>query len=273
MTREAIAPADYRFDHPTISAVLQDMYIPKGDPGPGDRVEPFDLPTTDGGRVSTADLEEDGRPVLLVFGSQTCPVTESAADGLKALHSAYGAEVRFVMVNVREAHPGLSIRQPHSALDKLRNARDLKRRHHLPFEVAIDDLDGTLHRALGPRPNSAFLIDRTGTIRFRAHWANQTEAIEEALGAIVSGQAPPRPAVSRTLQAIARTIGYMDPVLDAAGEGARLDTWKVAPPMGLMTVLARLFPFLPPARRGLPVMALLALLLVAGLAVAISVIR
>jgi peroxiredoxin len=240
MTRDAIAPADYRFDHPTMSAVLRDMYIPKGDPGPGDQVEPFDLPTTDGGRVSTADLEEDGRPVLLVFGSQTCPVTESAADGLKALHSAYGAEVRFVMVNVREAHPGLSIRQPHSALDKLRNARDLKRRHQLPFEVAIDDLDGTLHRALGPRPNSAFLIEPSGRITFRAHWANQTGAIGEALRAIVHGGAPPRPAVSRTFQAIAQTIGYMDPVLDGRRGRSASDT-GMAPPMGLMTVLACLF--------------------------------
>jgi hypothetical protein len=60
-----------------------------------------------------------------------------------------------------------------------------------------------------------------------------------------------------------QTIGYMSPVLDAAGRGARLDTWKVAPPMGVMMTLSDLFFFLPPNKRGL-----LAMILVMGLMVA-----
>jgi hypothetical protein len=49
----------------------------------------------------------------------------------------------------------------------------------------------------------------------------------------------------------------MSPVLDAAGKGARLDTWKVAPTMGVLMTLSDLFFFLPRNKRGLPAMTLL----------------
>jgi hypothetical protein len=67
-----------------------------------------------------------------------------------------------------------------------------------------------------------------------------------------------------------QTIGYMSPVLDAAGKGARLDTWKVAPPMGVMMTLSDLFFFLPPNKRGLPALTLLTGLIAAVTAVAVA---
>lgn len=242
----------YRFDHPTIATVLSDMRIPKSDPGPGDQAPTFDLPTTDGGKVSSDDLVQDGRPVLLVFGSLTCPVTESAGEGLRELHARYGDMIRFVMVNVREAHPGATTRQPGTTEHKLRNAVALQAHHGFPFEVAVDDIDGTLHRSFGPRPSSAYLIDASGTIVFRAHWSNVTDALEEALAAVVAKKAPPRSTVSHTFRSIAKMTGHADVALDAAGKGARLDTWKVAPPFGAMILLSPLFGFLPRSRRGLP---------------------
>ena len=273
-TTHPAAPArPYRYDHPRLYPdLLNDMFVSSGEPGPGDRVTAFDLPTTDGGRLRSSNLQAEGRPVLLVFGSRTCPVTESGADGLKELHATFGAKVRFVMVQVREAHPGEAIPQPHTLEEKTRRAGSLKAHHGLPFEVAVDDIDGTLHRSLGARPNGAYVLDPSGTILFRAQWGNETQAIGEALTAIVAGNAPPRPAVTRTLHAISHTIGYMSPVLDAAGKGARLDTWKMAPPMGVMMTLADLFSFLPRGRRGLPAMILtMALAAAVGAALLLAV--
>jgi peroxiredoxin len=170
-----IAANDYRYEHPRLYPdIVNDMFITKGDLGPGDRVKPFDLETTDGGRLRSADLKVKGQAVLLVFGSTTCPVTESAADGLKQLYATYGNKVRFVMVKVREAHPGQTIVQPQTFEEKRRHAVDLKKHHNLPFEVVVDDIDGTFHRSLGSRPNSAYVIDPSGTILFRAQWANET---------------------------------------------------------------------------------------------------
>lgn len=247
----------YRFDHPRLSDIMNDMFIRSGELAPGDTVPPFALATTDGRCFSTADLQQGGRPVVVVFGSRTCPVTESAVPGLKALHARHKDRFRFVLVQVREAHPGAAIPQPHTAPQKLARAIALQAHHDVPFEVAIDDLDGTWHRALGARPNSAFVIDPDGVVLFRAQWANETAAIAEALDALAAGSRPPRPTVTRTVWAVTRAVGHMAPVLRAAGRGALLDTWKVAPPMGLMMIVSSLFGFLPERQRGWPTMAVM----------------
>lgn len=256
-TRPLASLPPYRFDHPRFFPdIVNDMYVGKDDLGPGDEVGPFDLPTTRGGRFRSSDLQSQGRPVLLVFGSLTCPITESAAEGLKGLHAVHGSRVRFVMLAVREAHPGQAIPQPHTLEEKARHAASLEAHHEFPFEVAVDDIDGTLHRRLGSRPSSAYLLDPEGTILFRAQWSNETEALGEALAAVAAGRPPPRPAVTRTLPALARAMGYAGPVHDAAGKGARRDTWRLVPPLGVMMTLADLLSFLPRERRGLPAMLL-----------------
>ena len=62
----------YRFEHLELPLVLRDMYFSKDDPGPGDHVADFDLPTLGGGRFRSTDLTEIGAE-LLMFGSYTCP--------------------------------------------------------------------------------------------------------------------------------------------------------------------------------------------------------
>lgn len=263
----------YRFDHPRITDILHDMHIGAGEAAPGDTVGPFTLDTLDGQTLSSEDLGREGRPLLLVFGSRTCPVTESAADGLKALHATYGDAVRFVMVQVREAHPGALIPQPHTSTEKRRHALALRRHHRLPFEVAVDDVDGTLHQRLGARPSSAYLLDAQSRILLRVQWANQVEALDQALAAITAGRPLASRTITRTPQAILRTVGFMSRAIRAAGDGASRDTWRVAPPMALMMILADWFSFLPPARRGLPVVALMATVAALAGAIATSLLR
>ncbi|MDR7159099.1 redoxin domain-containing protein [Arthrobacter sp. BE255] len=252
--------ARYRIDRPTFSVIMRDMWIPKDDLGPGDKIPHIDLPTTEGGRFSSDSIAADGRPVLLVFGSLTCPATESAGRRLPDLHRTYGDAVRFVAVNVREAHPGANIPQPRVIEEKMRNARSLESHHGFAFEVAVDDIDGTVHRAFGTRPSSAYLIDPSGTIVFRAHWSNILEPLEEALRAVVAGRAPSRAKVGQTIRAITRIAAYSDAPLDAAGRGAMRDFWLSAPPAAVLIALSRLFRFLPSERRAAPaVVAMLAL--------------
>ena len=242
--------AGYRFDHPTMAMVLRDMRIPDTDPGPGDTIPAFSITTTEGIAIDNDNLRRDGRPALIVFGSLTCPVTESAGDGLRELATRYGDRVRFIMVNVREAHPGASTPQPQTGHQKAEHAAQLKAHHRLPFEVATDDLDGTLHRAFGPRPSSAYLVDPDGRITFRAHWSNVTTAIEEAVAAAAAGRRPPRAEAGHTIRAMARMTGYAGQAFDTAGRGAALDTWKVAPPFAAMIGISKLFGFLAPRYRG-----------------------
>ena len=239
---------DYRFDHLKIGLVLRDMFFSKSDPSPGDAIVEFDLPTLDGGRFRSGDLLETG-PALLVFGSYTCPVTDSAVPGLNDLYARFGDRVRFVMVAVREAHPGANAPQPMEFDEKREHAQRLRDLHDIPYEVAIDDIDGTLHRALSPKPNSAYLLGTDGIILFRAHWANDTKAIARALDAVTAGR-PLRRSESRGLiRPVWPTVRYVAPTLDRAGRGAWRDMWLAALPMAAAGYLLRLLHLVPKGTR------------------------
>ena len=228
----------YRFEHLSMPVVLGDMAFGKDDPGPGDRIPDFDLTTLDGGRFRSADLTETG-PALLVFGSYTCPVTESAAPGLNQLRERFGGQVRFVMVNVREAHPGKNVPQPQSMDQKTSHAEQLRDAHGFNFEVVLDDIDGTLHRALSPKPNSAYIVDWEGTILFRVQWANDTNALAEALEAVTEGKALRRLQSRDLVRPMLSMLRYGAPVFDRAGKGARRDMWRSMPPIALIGIVLK----------------------------------
>ena len=236
---EKKAGAAYRFDHLSMPLIMRDMRFASNDPGPGDPFPEFDLPTLDGGRVRTADLA-DGGPMLMIFGSATCPITDSAAAGLKASHARYGEQVRFVVVNVREAHPGADFPQPKTIDEKRAHAGRLRSIYGFNFDVAVDDIDGTLHRAVGPKPNAAYLIDKNGVILFRAHWANSTAAINDALDAVIAGRPLKRAKSGGMPLAVARSMRNIPGVLDRSGKGAWADMWRVAPPMAAAAFFVRL---------------------------------
>lgn len=172
----------------------------------------------------------------MIFGSSTCLVTDSAAPGLNELYLPFGDRVRFVMVNVREAHPGRAFPQPQTLDAKMAHAERLRDLHGFEFEVAADDVNGTLHRALSPKPNSAYVIGGDGTILFRAHWANDTKALAAALEAIVAGESPHRAQSGGLVKPMLHMLPSLAPVLDRAGRGAWGDMWRAAPPLAAIAL-------------------------------------
>ena len=161
-TSPAVEPNAYRFEHPGLRQVLRDLFIHEGEPGPSDVLGDFHLPLTTGSALTSASFGAQRKPLLLIFGSRSCPVMVSGVDGLKQLHARYGSHVNLVMVQVREAHPGDRIPQPHTFEQKMRHAIVLKRACRLPFDVAVDSIDGALHQTLGGRPHSAHLLLPSG---------------------------------------------------------------------------------------------------------------
>lgn len=223
----------YRFTTLSVPDLMRDMYFRRDDPGPGDRVPSFDLPTLGGGRFRSDDLAERG-PTLLIFGSSTCPMTDHAAPGLNEMYRRFGKQARFVIVNVREAHPGSAFPQPATLADKTKHAERLRDLYGFEFEVAVDDVDGTLHRALSPKPNSAYVLGTDGRILFRAHWANDTDALSAALNAVVSKSLLQRTQSGGVFFPMLHMLRHIAPVLDRAGNGAWADMWRVAPPLAAM---------------------------------------
>ena len=148
---------DYRYQHFTTKLLIHDGSFHKGAKRPGERLPEFDLPTTDRERIATQDFGD--RPLLLVTGSITCPMTASAAPAVQALYEEFGGRIDFIMLYVREAHPGEHFGQAETFEEKLENARLLKQFYDIPWTVAADNIGGDLHRALDPKPNAAFLMD------------------------------------------------------------------------------------------------------------------
>lgn len=240
--------SDYVYDHVEASTLRRDMAFEPGVPEPGDRLPVFDLPAATGGRIRSHAITGN-KPMLLVTGSYTCPMTASSVPALKKLHRRYGGQVVFVMLHVREAHPGERFDQPHDMDAKIRNARILKARDNLPWPVAVDDTQGTLHRQLGEKPNAVWLTDREGTIVYRGLWAGDTETLGDALEAVSRGRLPKKRESTARVGPMAAGIGVMREVTQRSGKRAEADLWKAAPPVAALARVADLYRPLPPAWR------------------------
>lgn len=236
----------YRFDTFRTQLMLADLRYAPSDPRPGDPVPSFDVPTLDGGRLTSAALGD--RPVLLVLGSRTCPVTRSGVPRIDALLDEYGDRVRFVLVQTREAHPGDLVTQPQTPEEKRAHAEAMRADLGVRHEVAVDDIDGTLHRALGPKPNAAYVLTPDGTISARVHWANDDRALRGALDDVLSGRRTR--GRSRTVTPLVRAVGHLPAVIERAGGKAGADVRRAAPPLALLAALSRRFTGLPTDRRG-----------------------
>ena len=187
-------------------------------------------------------------------------MTLSAGPALKRLHEQFGDAVPFLTLYVREAHPGERYPQPEDAETKLRHARDYRDRDRLPWPVLVDDLEGDLHQRLDPKPNAVYLVDRHGRVVFRTLWANEREsALREALEALAAGREGAIAERSPRLLPMLRGSGVSRQAWEQAGEVAKRDVFREAPPMYLTASLAALFRPLPPAGRALAANALLML--------------
>ncbi len=203
---------------------------------------------SDGEEISLREMSS-GRPIVLITGSITCPLSISTLSLFGELNQLHGKRVAFAFIYTREAHPGENMVQPATMAVKIEHARLLTKIHGVDWPVLVDDLDGTLHRMLDTKQNSVHILGPDGTILFRALFAGDPSA-RKAIVAIASNLE------SRKSQALGRligpmkSIGYIEETLRQAGPRAYADVVKAVPPMAAMAMLTRAFPFLPKASRG-----------------------
>lgn len=176
-------------------------------------------------------------------------MTTSAGPALKELYRQYGEQIAFLTLYVREAHPGEKYPQPRSLLEKVEHARAYQSRDGISWPVAVDDIDGPLHRRLDNKPNSAYLIDAAGAVVFRLLWSNDTEALREALDAVAAGYRPAVADRQGKLVPLLRGTGEMHRTLSLAGNGALRDVLFSVPPMYAVSWLASRFRGLSPLGR------------------------
>lgn len=138
-------------------------------PAPGEPAIDFRAHTLDGREARLSDFH--GRIRILETGSLTCPHYVGNIAPMQGLAEDF-PEALFMLLYVREAHPGDRI-GPHGSLDdKLDVARSLRDEEGENRIVLVDDLDGTAHRAYGTLPNMTYVLDETGRVVHRSEWAN-----------------------------------------------------------------------------------------------------
>lgn len=246
------AVRDYRYESFQTRHMLADMRFGSESVAPGDRLDPVTLRVLGGDTISIGGPRD--RPLVLVTGSLTCPMTEASTPTVVDLHRDYGDRADFVLLSVREAHPGDQLPQPVTDADADARAADLAAHHSVPFTVAIDTLDGALHRQLDAKPNTVAIVDRDGVVAFRSIWASAEHALREALDAIVAGRAAPRSENRSMMGPMTTALPGISDVMDRGGSTARRDLRRSAPPMAMMAWIARHVPLASPRGRGIVAM-------------------
>ncbi|MEM7480842.1 MAG: deiodinase-like protein [Acidobacteriota bacterium] len=179
-----------------------------GQPAPA-----FTLPSVDGGEIVLADLLGE-RPLVIQFGSHSCPVYRYRRHWMRDLIADYRERVGFLLVYTVEAHPqgskspyaegewnpwinrltGIRLAQPESLDERISLAKESRQRLglnrpevELPF--AVDRLDDAVWREWGAASASAFVIDRNGRIASRQVWIDPQE-IRRALDGLLAPRTP-----------------------------------------------------------------------------------
>lgn len=248
------AADSYRFEHFNFRLMLQDLRFSRGSLRAGDQLPDATLMTLDGKEISLRELAAH-RPTVLVTGSPSCPLTAGSLPNLNRLASRFGDSVQFVLVQVREAHPGAELNQPLTQQEKRERAQLMREVMGVRWPVLVDDIDGSLHRMLDTMPNSLHIVGTDGTILYRALLAGDA-AVDDTIASIVAGDRPTR-AESQSMLPMLESAGFIHDTLVRAGAGAYGDVIKSAPPMAALALGTRLLPFVPKGTRGYALMTLL----------------
>ena len=192
-------------------------------PALGTQAPGFELPDLDGRHHRLSDYY--GHPVVIEFGSYTCPIFGGHSRAMEQLAVEH-REAVFVVVYTREAHPGERVRAHASVTDKARAARRLVDEDAIGRLVLIDDLDGTVHRAFGAMWDAVFVLAPDGTVELRRAW-NDPGQIRAALEALRAGERVRVESIEMAPPASSSGFGHG---LLRGGRLALLDFYTSAPP-------------------------------------------
>ena len=138
-----------------------------------------------------------GRALVLVLGSYTCPQLRHGVPEVNRLYERYRDRALFLLAYLREAHPegeawqstinrreGISLPEARSGPERAEHAALCRRELKVPFEAALDGLDGKAEAAFAAFPSRVFVIDARGTVTFSSALDVESfrpEALEAAL--------------------------------------------------------------------------------------------
>ncbi|MBU2951941.1 redoxin domain-containing protein [Tamlana agarivorans] len=146
-------------------------------PKAGAKYIDFEATTLDGKTVKFSDFLD--KTIVLDTGSITCPMYANTTGPMNLLKEQF-PDVHFLLLYVREAHPGGRTKEITNFAEKMGNAKATSDLYNEKREVLVDTVDGIAHKLYGSMPNMTYVIGKDGIIKFRANWAN-IDALKKVL--------------------------------------------------------------------------------------------
>lgn len=104
---------------------------------------------------------------------------------MKKLYARFAADVAFVDVLIRQAHPGPGEPPYRTFEDKLEDARRYVADEGIPWPVLVDDVEGSVHQTWGGLSDPAYLIDRDGRVSLYCLWTSP-KALYDAIAQLLA---------------------------------------------------------------------------------------
>jgi thiol-disulfide isomerase/thioredoxin len=151
----------------------------KGTLAVGQEAPDFELPTRDGGsRVRLSSLRQK-KPVVLVFGSYTCPPFRKEMPALNEVYEEYADRFAFYFVYIEEAHASNVWPLVSNAKEKIVHAThtDMAERigvantcaqsMKIRFPMLVDDMGDSVDRAYTAWPTRIYVVGTDGKIAYK----------------------------------------------------------------------------------------------------------
>ncbi len=136
-------------------------------PKPGEKVQDFEAFALDGEKVKLSDYF--GAWLVLETGSFSCPMYVGNIKKMNVLAEEF-KDVRFLVLYVREAHPGSNVPHQTSIEEKIKHAKRLSGEENERRTILVDTLNGNAHKLYGSFPDAVYIINPEGTVIFRSDW-------------------------------------------------------------------------------------------------------
>lgn len=204
---------------------------PLGGPEVGDQAIDFVVTDLQGRTVHLSDYR--GKVVVLETGSVTCAQYASRITPMNSLMLQH-PEVAFLMLYVREAHPGANFPVHRSFEQKLEHARQLAQIEPEKRTILVDNLQGSAHRAYGAWPNMIYVMGKQGVVKWRGKW-NEAKATSQVLSQLESSDVSHIEPLFSPVD-----LGENMRILERAGDGALKDWILGIPGTGLGHLLEEL---------------------------------
>lgn len=227
----------YNFEHFGVPATKPERNVTAGE-----EAVDVTLYTLDGDTVDLADLWAEN-PVVVEFGSITCPVFTNTVETMDALADRYAGDVDFYVVYTREAHPGQHY-PAHRTLDEKRsNAADACDLESVDRTVLVDDVAGTMHTQYTSLPNAVYLIGTDGVVAHQADWLDPS-ALEDAIETLLENEGrgtavTPTSLTDNYEKPTRATLSEMYRVFSRAGPGSLRDFLRTMPRLLLHRIRER----------------------------------